>query len=552
MRTFNIILASGSLFKKKIVQPTASDEKSKEAVRKKIDDLREREDAVREKEAALAAREEKVAAREGEIARRVQEIAVKESELKAQMKGPKEKAAEAAPRKETLPGDSNTVEGQSQVVKALEERLEKARAHYGELEAIEAKRKEFATKLEEYRSLGISVSRLEAVMKMDLGEIKSVFDVFETDLTSLQTLVDRIDAVDRVFAQQADALKARCTDPDAIEEIEAGLKELEKAAADKRKELLNKVEGWKNDGFSTVRFDKPPASLGELEEAVTHYSEDLEVLRMFNEKLDTLDKAFETDIEEVRKGLMDPDRIAAIEQEILSLEQKIGSQRGEFVKILEGWKADRYNTASVEKVMDSDLQTIQGAFLKFEEDLRKLKTLSERVAKLDRTFAQQIDTISNNLRDPGVIQKLEIAIQGIEEETIRRKAVFRTKMDRYQEQGYDVSRLNDSMGGDLETIDKAFGMFMEELQKLNALVPRIETLEKENRYPEDLKGARAMLLEPGAHIRLERKLLELEEKLMADKEAEEEEKRKAAKEAAERERKEQLERERAIKDKVER
>jgi DNA repair exonuclease SbcCD ATPase subunit len=558
MNNLQLILVMGALFKKKVTPPPV-DDKAREAIRKKVDDLREREDALREKEGALSAREEKVAAREAEMARRVQDIAAKENELKAKLKAVpdkapehKDKPTEAVPKKETLPGDATTLEGQGQVVKTLEERLEKARAHYNGLQAREERRKEFAAKLEEYRGLGISVARLEAVMTMDLEEIKTAFEVFETDLAALSGLVDRIDAVDRVFAQQADALKARCTDPDAIEEIEDGLKELENAAGNKRKEMLTKVEGWRNQGFSVARFEKPPATLGEFEEAITHYEEDLEVLRMFGEKLDRLDKAFASDIDEIRKGLKDPDGISEMEQEILALEQKIGTQRQEFAKILEGWKAERYNTSEIEKAMGSDLLTIQGAFLKYEEDLRKLKTLSEKAATLDRAFSQQIETISANLRDPLVIQKIELAIQGVEEETERRKAAFRTKIDGYKAQGYDVSRLNDAMGGDLGTIDKAFGLFEGELLKLNALVPRIEALEKENRYPDDLKKVRAMLLEHGGHIRLERRLLELEERSMADREREAADKRKAARDAADRERKEQLDKERSIKDRVER
>jgi len=558
MNNLQLILVMGALFKKKVTPPPV-DDKAKEAIRKKVDDLREREDALRDKEAALGAREEKVAAREAEMARRVQDIAAKENELKAKMKAvsekalePKEKHTEAAPKKEALPGDANTVEGQGQVVKTLEERLEKARSHYKGLLAREEKRREFATKMDEFRGLGISVARLEAVMKMDLEDIKNAFEVFESDLAELSTLVDRIDAVDRVFAQLADALKARCTDPDAIEEIEAGLKELESAAANKRNELLTKVEGWRNLGYSVARFEKPPSTLGELEEAITHYEEDLEVLRMFGEKLDKLDKAFASDIDEIRRGLKDPDGISKMEQEILAIEQKIGTQREEFANILEGWKAERYNTSEIEKAMSSDLLTIQGAFLRYEEDLRKLKTLSVKAAKLDRAFAAQIDTISANLRDPLVIQKIELAIQGVEEETERRKVAFRTRIDGFKAQGYDVSRLNDAMGGDLGTIDKAFGLFEGELLKLNALVPRIVALEKENRYPDDLKKVRSMLLEPGGHIRLERRLLELEEQLMADREREEDAKRKAAREASDRERREQLDKEKSIKDKVER
>jgi len=140
----------------------------------------------------------------------------------------------------------------------------------------------------------------------------------------------------------------------------------------------------------------------------------------------------------------------------------------------------------------------------------------------------------------------------VEEETERRKVAFRTRIDGFKAQGYDVSRLNDAMGGDLGTIDKAFGLFEGELLKLNALVPRIVALEKENRYPDDLKKVRSMLLEPGGHIRLERRLLELEEQLMADREREEDAKRKAAREASDRERREQLDKEKSIKDKVER
>jgi len=554
MGPLHLIMVAGALFKRKVTPPPVED-KAKESIRKKVDDLREREDALRDKEAALGSREEKLAAREGEMARRVQEIAVKESELKAKLKAAPEqkegpKAQEAA--KGSMPGDVDDIDGQAKVVGLFEERLVKARAKLEQNKAREEKRKEFSAKLEEYRAIGISVARLQAVMKEGIEDIKSVFEGFEADLGTLAGLVDRIDAVDRVFAQQADALKARCTDPDAIDEIENGLKELEAASAAKRKEMTTQVEKWKNEGYSVVRFEKLPATLSEFEDAITHYEEDLEVLRMFAEKLGSLDKAFAEEGAELKKHLKDPDAISAMENGILAIEQKVGSQRQEFTKILENWKGEGYNTSDLEKVLQADLVTLRQAFLRFEEDIRKLKGLEARAGSLDKAFTPQIQTILANLRDPTVLQKIELAIQGLEEETARRKAAYRTKADDLKSRGYDTTRLGDVLSGDLATIEKGFAAFEADIKKLDGLLPRIEVLEKESRYPDDIKGLRSMLLEPGAHIRLEKKLLELEERLMADKDREEDEKRKAAREAAERERREQMEKERGLKDKVER
>lgn len=425
MRPAYALMLGGALFKKKVKEDghDGSDSKSREkAIREKVvDDLRGREDSLREREAALASREEEHGKKNAELALRLQELAVRERELKAKYsEGGVPAKAEGHP---SLPADSDHVDEQEKLVKVLEHRLAGARAKHEELRRATGARGRHADTIAAYRSSGYVVARLEKLEGLAASELEKALGLFEKDSAALAPLAARCDALDRAVAKEADALRARCNDPDAIPEIEQGIRELEARVEGRRAQLRKRVERWKDEGFSVARFDKlPNAGLDAMEDATTKFEEDLEVLRLFTEKLDALDATARKGAARLAPLLKDPDNIPALEKEFLALEREAGIRRQEFLELLEKWQAEGFRTEPLEKVLSADFPTMRAAFLKFDEDVHRLKSLADRASKLDVSFATQVAALNRDLHDPEQLHKLEHTVRNLEEEAEKKKA----------------------------------------------------------------------------------------------------------------------------------
>ncbi|MGQ9583345.1 MAG: hypothetical protein ACUVV6_07520 [Thermoplasmatota archaeon] len=566
MRGAHFIIAAGGFFKRRKEappsRPSEEAEELEEAIRKKVkNELRAREDAVNERETKLNQKEAELNKKATELAHKLQELAEREAKLEGRSPGAgggtggeaTQAAAQPAPFPQDFPPDQDDPAAQAELITRLENRLDAARAKHAELVERERKRAEYRDRIEGYRSRGLSVDRLEAVIGESIDDVEMAFECYENDLAQLARLAERCDRVDRVFAAEADALKARCSDPDAIPEIEAGLRELELRIEAKRREVLERVQRWADAGYVVSRLQElRDSDLSTLEQALMHFEEDVEVLKMFGERLASMDPAFEAEATQLKTQLTDPSRIPDIETQLLAIEQKIGLRKQEFVNRLAGYKAEGWVTDSLDAVMSSDLATIEKAFMKFDEDTRKLGSLAERAFKLDRFFTPQIAAITDNLRNPAQIPQIEARIQAIEEETERRRADFRIRIDALKAEGINTTVLENAMSGDLESISSVFAEYDSDQTKLQELLPRVAAIESEGRHLDELNALRARFKEPGARGEIERRLAELEELIRAEKKRETEERVRKEMEAAEKRSREEMERERAERERAER
>ena len=425
MQKLYVLMLAGALFKKKVKENghDGDDSRARErAIRDKVvDDLRGREDTLREREATVAAREEEHTRNSAEHARKMQELAVRESELRAKYgEGGVPSRPEGHP---PLPADSDHLEGQEKLVSALEHRLAGARAKHEELRRSSGAKNRLADTIAAYRSSGYLVGRLEKLGGLSASELEKALGQYEKDAAALSPLAARCDGIDRTLAKEADALRARCNDPDSIKEIERGIRELESRVEARRAELRKRVDRWKDDGYSVTRFGKlQDHGLGALEEAVTKFEEDLEVLGLFTGKLDSMDASARKGAARLVSLLKDPDSIPTLEKEFLALEREAGVRRHEFMELFEKWRREGFLVEPLEKVLSADMPVLRAAFLKFEEDVQRLKTLSERASRLDVSFTAQVAALNRDLRDPDKLHKLEITLKNLEEEAERKKS----------------------------------------------------------------------------------------------------------------------------------
>ena len=346
MKIYGPVLC-GALFKKKKETADTSGERARDReaeIRKRIvDDLRGREDALREREASIAAREEALERGRAELARKLAELAqsagppknapekAREGAVPAQSAGPPKNAPEkvrgaAAPA--PAASHARSVRELEHQMKGLEEELEKVRAVHRELAAQEKKKGEYLERLISYKTKGYSVKRLEAVIGKSPEEVDRAFRAFQKDIDVLVALEARCEGIDPLFAREAEALKALCTRPEAIGDVEKGLKELETKERAKKKLLMDRVGKWKADGFVVSRFERlEKASLGDLEEAVIRFDEDLGALRKLLERLSALGEPYAQESAPLRPWLKDPDHIQELEKAISRMERSPAGSR---------------------------------------------------------------------------------------------------------------------------------------------------------------------------------------------------------------------------------
>jgi len=314
------LVAFNALFKRKKEPPQATGaarDRESEIRKKVVDDLRGREDSLHEREAAVAAREERLEKDRAELARRLQELAAGAALQKAE-------PSKEAPAKEAAPPapQGRSIRELEQHMKRLEEELEKVRAVHRELTALEKKKAEYLDRLISFKTRGFSVAKLEAAMGRPPEEAEKAFRAFQKDVDALVALAARCDRVDPVFSREAGALKALCTRPEAIADVEKGIRELEARELAKRRLLLDRVGRWKSEGYVTVRFERlEGATLGDLEEAILRFDSDIGALRKLGGRLDSLGEARAAEAAPLRPMLADPDRLNDLERAVSGLEK---------------------------------------------------------------------------------------------------------------------------------------------------------------------------------------------------------------------------------------
>jgi len=102
-----------------------------------------------------------------------------------------------------------------------------AREYYKKRSDAE-RREEMKKRLEEYRSKGYKVARLEGAPEKPIEEAEALFQSYEADVAALFKLWDRLRAVDRATSPEKwEAARILMNDPDKVADVEAAVAELE-------------------------------------------------------------------------------------------------------------------------------------------------------------------------------------------------------------------------------------------------------------------------------------------------------------------------------------
>lgn len=98
------------------------------------------------------------------------------------------------------------------------------------------------------------------------------------------------------------------------------------------------------------------------------------------------------------------------------------SQKDEYRNKLSSWRANGWNVSKLEKVIEKDLETVEKEFNVYEENMKKLLELSNKLEYLDiRGLEQDMQAIQTRLNDPYAFSDIEQKIKELEQKIELRK-----------------------------------------------------------------------------------------------------------------------------------
>lgn len=275
-----------------------------------------------------------------------------------------------------------------------------------------------------------------------------------------------------------------------IEEEERKRKEEEERKAQeeaKKNELVQKIEGWKGQGYITTRLDNTTEmSLAELEQAVTKFEEDIKTLSGIESKLEEIlpkAKGFEHFVQIIESQLNNPDSIQEMMTQIEAIEKGIAEQeerRDQLRQKVQVWKDQGYLTDKLEQIIEDDLEKAWELFTQYMDDIQRLKDLDEKLMNMEtKGFDDETMAIETHLNNPEEVNNLTTKIDALEKliaQENQAKEELKGKVNGWQESGFKVDSINEVFGQRLAKVQEAMGEFEQNINRLTALKTEFESL----------------------------------------------------------------------------
>ena len=103
---------------------------------------------------------------------------------------------------------------------------------------------------------------------------------------------------------------------------------------------------------------------------------------------------------------------------------------------------DGYNVSRLERALEGEIETIGMEFIRFEEEVKELQRLGEKVQKItDPAVTDLKHEILSKLNDPDQIEAVRQKAKDLEgklKELSRARLAFRKRLEKYRGKGYDV------------------------------------------------------------------------------------------------------------------
>jgi hypothetical protein len=193
---------------------------------------------------------------------------------------------------------------------------------------------QYRQRIAAWRDRGYSTKRLEGALDdpaVDSAAIEKKLADLDSDIQQLLEQGKRLEAV-RGSATEDELhwLDGRLLDPDAVEEVDAKVDELEQRAyrkrsdQDKRALLAGRMEEYRNKGYKVARLEGiADMPLEKAEAAMKAFEADVGSMFRMWDRLRTLNRSyFEQDWDAARAMMNDPDMVCDVEKRVGDLEKR--------------------------------------------------------------------------------------------------------------------------------------------------------------------------------------------------------------------------------------
>jgi chromosome segregation ATPase len=272
--------------------------------------------------------------------------------------------------------------------------------------------------------------------------------------------------------------------------------------------LQARIDEYHSKGYKVDRLRGAQKELSpeEVKELLTKFEEDLGVLKIFEEKLEALKPfADEAHLKELQEMLKNPELITDIQDRIEALEGKMNEHKKELEAKIAGWAAEGFDVSRLEEALEHDIKSLMGEFSTFETKLNRAKIILQKLESLDPIFQAEIDSLKGKLKYLDHLDEVEEKVTELEEREEEKKKEFLEKLKGWQDQGYDVTRLENISSGNLANIETEFERYGQDIKQLEVLALRLKKLTN----PKASK-LEPYLKKPDEVVRLEKAIEKLE------------------------------------------
>lgn len=419
--------------------------------------------------------------------------------------------------------------------KEIQEAERKAKEE-AERRAKEQKRRdELTQQMNEWRTSGYIVQKLESVIDSPLTEVENTFKAFGQNIEKLMELDKKLGSLNtKGFESKLDSIEMKLNDPDKIAELEKEINDLEKqinTRSKKEAELRKKIENWKNSGYNVSRLESTLESdFARAWDEIAGFMDALQKLKEYEDRLKKLETVgFEPMVEYIEANLKNPEAISELEQQFSDLEMRIkdAQERKEVLqKQIDEWASQGYNTKRFANIKKEALENVEQMIMEYDQDLHSLNELREQFEALDKAdIKAEASALESKFNDPDNIaqltdelQKLVSKLEQIEE---KKKGLIE-QVEEWKNLGYNIVSLEPKIkGAEIAQIERAVKDFEQKVGKLRGYEAVLDDMNLVG-FESEGDAMRGKLMDPSNILEIDKDLKALKKKVEASEKKREE------------------------------
>ncbi|MBN1538529.1 MAG: hypothetical protein JW939_00150 [Candidatus Thermoplasmatota archaeon] len=376
-------------------------------------------------------------------------------------------------------------------------------------EEMNKRLEEWRTITEGWRDKGYSFEDEASLFHRDFDEIEKRFISIGGQIEKAEIIRGKINRMRDEFIDVGSSYKKKIDEVenatfrlDRLDNIERRLSSLEttlRSVKDRFTTMRNRISRFNRQGLNTsslVDMLENDEDLDYLEKQFNIYESNVEFLLKEKQKLkafsdDPMAGKFQKKFNDIERIIDDPWKLDQVVEKMLSLEKDLSSakedkkrrseedkRRDEIKKSLEKYIDEGFKVDMVSQLLDEDINLLEEEFDIFLRQTAKLRSLKERLFKLDATgFEDDVSRISTKLFDPTNIEAVESELEHLKEMIQEQKVRSQRIEDAIKEWtrlGFKVSNLENALKKDMDLAMEIYEDYSVKIKELMEFDSRLQ------------------------------------------------------------------------------